>query len=121
MKITAEYFTEREFENCSPACSLQDMRQETMNRLDEARRIAGIPFVLSSAYRSSAWDKERGRSGTGAHTLGCAVDIRCASDAARWKIVDALIAAGFERIGIAKTFIHADDSDMHSQRVVWVY
>jgi hypothetical protein len=121
MKITAKHFVEKEFENCSPACSLQDMRQETIDRLDAARDIAGMPFVLNSAYRSSAWDKAKGRSGTGAHTLGCAVDIRCASSAARWKVVNALIAAGFKRIGIAKTYIHADDSASHSQDVVWVY
>ncbi len=121
MKIAAKHFTEREFEKCSPACSLQDMRQATMDRLDLARDIAGIPFVLNSAYRSSAWDRSKGRSGTGAHTMGCAVDIRCTSDAARWKLIDALIAAGFNRIGIAKTYIHADDSTYHTHKVVWLY
>jgi uncharacterized protein YcbK (DUF882 family) len=120
-RITSEYFTDSELERCSPSCSLQDMHQATIDRLDAARKAADTPFIINSAYRSSAWDKSKGRSGTGAHTLGRAVDIRCGSDAARWKIVNALLAAGFTRIGIAKTYIHADDSEVHSQCVMWVY
>lgn len=119
--ITAKYFKEAEFNRCSPSCSLQDMKQTTMSKLDTAREIAGIPFVLNSAFRSSAWDKSKGRSGTGAHTTGNAVDIRCTSDRNRFLIIDALIKAGFNRIGIAKTFIHADDSPSLSQDVAWMY
>lgn len=119
--ITAKYFKEAEFNRCSPSCSLQDMKQTTMSKLDTAREISGIPFVLNSAFRSSAWDKSKGRSGTGAHTTGNAVDIRCTSDRNRFLIIDALIKAGFNRIGIAKTFIHADDSESHTQQVTWMY
>lgn len=118
---TAKYFVEREFELCSPSCSLQDMHQATMLKLDAARKIAGIPFVLNSAYRSPSHDKSRGRSGTGAHTLGRAVDIRCSSDRNRFIIIEALLKAGFHRIGIAKSFIHADDSSEHTPEVAWLY
>lgn len=92
-----------------------------MNRFDMARDIAGIPLVITSAYRSPKWDRARKRSGTGAHTLGRAIDIRCHTDRNRFLIVSALIRAGFTRIGIAKTFIHADDSPNHSQEVTWMY
>ncbi|NDV46269.1 peptidase M15 [Paludibacter sp. 221] len=119
--ITSKYFKEVEFQQLTPSCSLQDMKQSTMSKLDTAREIAGIPFVLTCAYRSVEWDKSKGRSGTGAHTLGQAVDIRCNSDANRWKIVNALIRAGFKRIGIAKSFIHADDSEQHTQEIIWMY
>lgn len=117
----AKYFSEREFELCSPSCSLQDMQQSTMSKLDTAREIAGIPFVLNSAFRSSDHDRSRGRSGTGAHTLGRAVDIRCNTDRNRFLIISALIKAGFKRIGISKTFIHVDDSPVHTQEVAWMY
>lgn len=119
--ITSKYFTESEFKQCSPSCSLQDMKQTTMSKMDTAREIAGIPFVITSAYRPSEWDRAKGRSGTGAHTLGCAIDIRCNSSSNRFKIVAALLKAGFTRIGIAKTFIHADDSPQHAQQVIWMY
>lgn len=119
--ITAKYFRESEFKACSPSCSLQDMKQHTIEKLDAAREMAGIPFVLNSAFRSSAYDKSKGRSGTGAHTSGCAVDIRCNTDAHRMKIVLACLAVGFRRIGIGKTYIHVDDDPTKPQNVMWDY
>ena len=119
--ITSRHFKESEFQRCVPACSLQDMQQSTMDKFDRARDIAGIPFIMTCAKRTSAWDKAKGRSGTGAHTTGHAGDIKCLADATRWKIVNALIEAGFKRIGIAKTYIHADDSPNHTQEVIWLY
>lgn len=119
--IKSRHFSESEFQRCSPSCSLQDMNQGTMNRFDTVRDLAGIPLVINSAYRSKEWDKAKGRSGTGAHTLGRAIDIRCNTEINRFKIVSALIKAGFMRIGIAKTYIHADDSPDHSQEIIWLY
>ena len=119
--ITSRYFKEAEFGRCSPSCSLQDMKQTTMSKLDTAREIAGIPFVLTSAYRSPEHDRSKGRSGTGAHTLGRAVDIRCNKSRNRFLVVNALLKAGFKRVGIAKTFVHADDSVVHNSEVIWLY
>lgn len=119
--ITAEHFNESEFRRCTPSCSLQDMQQSTMRQLDLARDIAGIPFVLNSAYRSKAWEVKKGRPGTSSHTKGLAVDIRCNTDSNRYKIVNALRAAGFSRIGIGRTYIHADNDPSKTQKVIWHY
>lgn len=119
--ITARHFSESEFRACVPSCSLQNMKQGTMNRLDKAREIAGIPFVLNSAYRSVAWERSKGRTGTGAHTLGRAVDIRCNTSQNRMKIVRAALQAGFNRIGIGKTYVHLDDDPALPQGVIWHY
>ena len=119
--IIAKYFSESEFRRCTPPCSLQDMSQALMLRLDNARQMAGIPFVLNSCYRSVAYEKSKGRTGTSSHCKGLAVDIRCNSDANRWKIVKALIDNGFTRIGIGKTYIHADIDTQKTQGVIWHY
>lgn len=119
--ITAKYFKESEFRACSPRCSLQDMKQGTMDRLDAARELAGIPFVLTSAFRTSKYDKEKGRTGNGAHTKGYAVDIRCNTSENRMRIVRALLDAGFTRIGLGETYIHADDDPTLTQNVMWHY
>ena len=119
--IKAKYFKESEFRQCVPACSLQDMNQGLMYMLDNARERAGIPFVLNSAYRSEAWEKKQGRNGTSSHTKGLAVDIRCNTNANRMKIVRALMETGFTRIGIGKTYIHADYDPDKSQNVMWHY
>lgn len=121
MITTSKYFKDSEFARCSPSCSINDMQQSTLDKLDKARELAGIPFVLTSAHRSSAHDKAKGRSGTGSHTLGHAVDIKCNTSSNRFLIVDALLKAGFKRIGIANNFIHADDSIQHAQAVIWTY
>ena len=117
--VTAKYFKEEEFNRCTPSCSLQDMKQTAMEQFDRARELAGIPFVVNSAYRTVEHEKKQGRDGKSAHTLGMALDLRCNSDYNRWRIVTALIEAKFKRIGIYKTYIHADNSVQHSQLVIW--
>ncbi len=118
---TSKHFKEYELKKCDPPCSLQDMDQETINKADRARDIAGIPFIPVSAYRTPEHDKSKGRSGTGAHTKGRAIDFKCDNSSNRFIMVDALLKAGFKRIGIAKTFVHADDSLGHDQEVMWLY
>ena len=82
----AKYFVEREFQKCTPACHLSDMDPAFMDMLDRVRELAGIPLVLNSAYRSKAWEKAHGRPGTSTHCKGQAVDIRCSSDASRYRV-----------------------------------
>lgn len=112
------YFKEKEMARCNPPCHLSDMDQHFMDKLDIARSIAGTPFILNSAFRSSKWDKNKGRSGKGMHTLGRAVDIRCGDSRQRSKIVSSLIQAGFTGLGIATTFIHVDDRETPN---MWLY
>ena len=119
--IVAKYFSESEFRRCTPSCSLQDMDARLIGKLDLAREKAGIPFVLNSAYRSVAWEKGRGRTGTSSHCKGMAVDIRCNSYSNRWKVVRGLMEAGFTRIGIGKTYVHADCDPDKTQNVIWDY
>ena len=97
------------------------MHPLTLSRLDHAREIAETPFKLSSAFRSIAHEKAMNRPGTSAHTTGHAVDIVCVTSSQRWRIVSALLQAGFTRIGIASTFIHADDDPAKPQNLIWLY
>jgi uncharacterized protein YcbK (DUF882 family) len=97
------------------------MDQLFMVMLDRARDIAGIPFVINSAYRTVEHEKAQGRAGTSAHTLRCAVDIRCHDNKYRMKIIKALLEVGVKRIGIAAGFIHVDNSKTHAQDIIWTY
>ena len=118
---TSKYFKPEEFEQCSPSCSIEDMDQDFLNLLDDLREKAGIPLVLSCAYRSKEHDKSKGRSGNSAHTQGLAVDIRCASGPNRMKILQAAIALRIRRIGIDGSFIHVDASKTLPQDTIWTY
>lgn len=115
-----KHFKPYEFEVCVPRCSISDMSPDFLVRLDAAREFAGVPFRLNSAFRSTDFELSRGRTGTSSHCKGVAVDISCTDGRKRFLIVNALIAAGFTRIGIAKTFIHVD-SDPDKRSSIWLY
>lgn len=116
------YFDEEEFKRATPSCSLSDMDEEFMHRLDLCRLKAGIPFIVNSAYRSVDYEKRHGRPGTSQHCLGKAVDLRCVTSADRFRICAVLIDAGFRRIGIGSNFIHVDCGypDAHDP-LIWLY
>lgn len=92
-----------------------------MDKFDEVREKANIPLVINCAYRSKEWDKSKGRSRISAHTKGVALDIRCNNTQTRMKIVRALIEVGCRRIGIGKTFVHADFDETLPQDVIFDY
>ena len=98
----------------------ENMNESFLMRLDEAREYAGIPFIINSAYRSPSHPESIKRP-TSSHIKGLAVDISATSSRQRGLILDALRAVGFDRIGIAKTFIHVDMDFDKDQDVTWLY
>lgn len=111
----------KRFEEWCPCCHLGGLVPDFRDKLNHAREIAGVPFVLNSAFRCSAHNAEVGGSETSSHLAGLAVDIKCSDSRTRWIVIDALKQAGFNRIGVGKTFIHVDDDLTKPQGVVWLY
>lgn len=124
--LNLAFFKPSEFTKCNPPCLISDMDSDFLESLDEARRLAEVPFKLNSAYRSVDYEKSRGRSGTSSHCKGLAVDISCNSPILRERIVNGLVRAGFHRIGIYPRFIHVDadddlnDRDNGKPRSIWI-
>lgn len=116
-----KYFSDSEFKKCNPSCSIEDMDSEFMELLDRLRENAGIPLVLNCAYRSKEYDIMKNRSGNSAHTKGKAVDIRCYDSQNRYKILNAALKLGINRIGIGQNFIHLDNDSTLPQNVIWHY
>lgn len=98
-----------------------NMNEEFLQRLDEAREYAGIPFIINSAWRSEEDNKRVGGKPNSSHLKGLAVDIKATGSRQRGLILDALRSVGFSRIGIAKTFIHVDMDFDKDQDVTWLY
>jgi len=119
--ITSKYFKEEEFKKCSPPCSLQDMTQDHMNLLDRIRARYGKAMILTSAFRSVAWEKSKGRSGSGDHPNRTGTDIVSKDGTSKMGIIKAAIAEGCNRIGIHKDFIHIGSGKTLPQNVVWLY
>jgi len=97
-----------------------NMDANFLHKLDKARSIAGLPFKINSAYRSPEHPLSI-KNPSSSHIKGLAVDIKCTDSRTRFIIVDALIKVGFNRIGIADTFIHVDLDLDKSNKVIWTY
>jgi uncharacterized protein YcbK (DUF882 family) len=97
-----------------------NMDANFLHKLDKARSIAGLPFKINSAYRSPEHPLSI-KNPSSSHIKGLAVDISVKDSRTRFIIVDALIKAGFNRIGIADTFIHVDMDLDKSNKVIWTY
>lgn len=97
------------------------LKPELVLLLDKARGIAGIPFKINSGFRTKEQNKKAGGVEDSAHLISLAVDIACTTDSARHKIFNALQKVGFNRIGIAKKFIHCDIDKSKSPNVIWLY
>jgi len=99
----------------------KNMDVDFLAKLDEAREFAGIPFIINSAYRSPEHNAKIGGKPNSSHLRGLAVDIKANDSRTRFTVLNALISVGFNRIGIADTFIHVDLSKDKSQQVIWTY
>ena len=109
-------FSLKEFD--CPCCHKNEMKPKFLDKIDDARRLAQIPFIINSGYRCSKHNQEVGSTSDN-HPSGMAADIKCTDGLSRFKIVESLIHAGFKRIGVAKTFIHADCTEKTSS--IWFY
>lgn len=117
------YFTPAEFEcNCGRCdAGFDDMDQRFLERLDDARATARVPFVLTSAMRCPDYNRQVGGVPNSAHTTGHAADIACGNSSARARILAACVGAGFTRIGVSRSFIHVDNSPSLPDPRCWLY
>ena len=105
-----------------PCCGRCEMDNDFLQRLDKARELAGVPFVINSGFRCAKHNKKIGGVPNSAHLRGLAADIAVPDNETRYKILYGLIKAGFRRIGIAKNFIHTDiDIVTKPYPRVWLY
>lgn len=114
------YFTLDEFDSPDVPGSGENMDIKFLELLDYAREEAMIPFKINSGYRTPEHNAKVGGVENSSHIKGCAADISCTSSGKRLLIVKALINVGFNRIGIAGSFIHVDN-DPDKNDAIWLY
>ena len=107
----SKYFKEIEY----------NMDADFLAKLDKARELANIPFTINSAYRSTEQNTRVGGKPNSSHLKGLAVDIRANDSSTRYIVLNALISVGFNRIGVASSFIHVDDDKEKASNVIWTY
>jgi zinc D-Ala-D-Ala carboxypeptidase len=116
---TIKYFKKAEF-LCGTS-KTEDMKIDFLKLLDRCRVYAGVPFIVTSGYRSPEHNTKIGGAKNSPHLRGYACDISCPTSAIRFKILSAAIEVGFKRIGVGKNFIHLDNDPSLAQQVCWMY
>lgn len=116
-----KYFNLSEFDSPDLKNSGRKMKQSTLNLLEKTRELAGIPFVITSGFRTAKHNKRVGGVNGSSHTRGYAVDIRCKNSKDRFKIIQSALKVGFNRVGVSGMFIHLDNDPNKTKNVIWTY
>ena len=103
---------------CCHSAELSNLRRLCM-RLEAVRADYGAMAIVSG-YRCFLRNLEMDGQDDSRHLEGKAADIRVWTDEDRFRLVWALLANGFKRIGIGRTIIHAD-IDESGPPVLWTY
>jgi zinc D-Ala-D-Ala carboxypeptidase len=113
-------FTKEEF-RCKCGCNQAEMKEDFMDMLHSARKLANRPFIITSGYRCEKHNKNVGGTDRSDHLTGNGADISVRSGRERWVIEDALIKCGFIRIGHGRDFIHCGNRFGNPVWVKWIY
>jgi len=92
---------------------------ELVARLDTARKVAGVPFRITSGLRTCAANEAAMGVESSSHIKGLAVDLAVSDSVSRFAILKGLIDAGFVRIGVYEKHCHADVDLSKPQKVIW--
>ena len=126
MEKQFKHFSLYEFRSPDDDDSGKQMNMEFVQKLDEAREIAGIPFIINSGFRTrkhNDWLMANGypASPHSSHLKGLAADIKVKNDSHRHIILSALMEVGLNRFGIGKNYIHVDMDSGKLKNRIWVY
>ena len=110
-----------EFDSPDEQGSGKYMDETFLSMLDDARSIAGIPFIINSGFRTPSHNAYVGGKEKSSHQYGYAVDLHCTGSRERSIIISSLQEAGFTRFGIGNTFIHVDSDPDKDANVIWTY
>lgn len=115
----------KDSETACKCCGLINYDSDSGAMIDMARDYSGIPYILNSACRCKKHNYEVGSKPTSSHIAedrpSTAWDVKATTSRQRFKILKGLIKAGFTRIGIHKSFIHADSDVSKDPEVSWLY
>jgi len=104
------YFDISEFDSPDAPGSGVNMNTQFLRILDAARESAGLPFAITSGYRTPEHNERVGGVRNSAHTRGYAADIVARTPAIAMRIITALYEQGVQRFGYyhKQGFVHAD-------------
>jgi|TARA_R110000744_G_scaffold27344_5_gene66879 uncharacterized protein YcbK (DUF882 family) len=125
ININLNFFKMSEFDQPGiPGSGKEYMDINFLMILDNMRNRSGVPYKITSGYRSQEYnDKLSNSSKTSAHIQGKAVDISAPTSNQKYAIIEAALHFGIQRIGIGSNFIHIDIQEKPEKptKVIWTY
>lgn len=97
----------------------EKMEPQLIAMLDNARREAGLPFIIVSDHRPED-DGEHGEDPCPCVDFRLSAEPRRIRGRERYIVLEALRKAGFKRIGLYDLHFHAGKSPDRPDRVVWI-
>tara|TARA_R110000824_G_scaffold68953_2_gene177765 strand:+ start:8149 stop:8544 length:396 start_codon:yes stop_codon:yes gene_type:complete len=122
--IKLNYFDISEFDEPGlPGSGKEKMDINLLMILDNMRHRSGIPYKITSGYRSSEYNKKIGGVKNSAHIQGKAADISATDSRTKYSIIEAALHFGIQRIGVASNFIHIDiqEETEKTTKILWTY
>ena len=123
--INLQYFDISEFDQPGlPGSGQKYMDLNLLILIDKMRHHSGIPYKITSAYRSQEYNATlKNASKNSAHCLGKAVDISAPTSKQKYLIIKSALKFGIERIGVGSNFIHIDIQEENEKptKVIWTY
>ena len=121
----SEHFSKWEFA-CRCGCGLDNVDPSLIEMLEDLRADnggdnGGKPLQIKSGCRCFRHNLLCGGNPQSEHMDGQAADIAIGGSRARMNLVVSAMNVGFNRIGVAKTFIHVDNDPFKPQHVMWLY
>lgn len=101
---------------CPCGCKTFVKNDDLVYKLQKIRDRLGKPITVTSGTRCTIHDREVGGVGE-SHINGCAADIYCED---RYELLKYAMQL-FNRVGIAKQWIHVDVDTRLPQKVYWIY
>ena len=105
---------------CKCGCGRDDIKQELAEKVQLVRDKLKRGIRINSGVRCERHNGNIGASASSSHVGGWAADLGYQGSKQRFELIT-VCAQVFDRIGIAKTFIHVDVDANKTAGVVWLY
>ena len=105
---------------CKCGCGKDDIKDELAIKVQKVRDLINGPLSINSGIRCSAHNAASNSKPTSSHIDGWAADLGYSGSRERFALITAA-AQVFDRVGIAKTFIHVDVDANKTAGVIWLY
>lgn len=114
-----ENFNRKEYA-CKCGCGKDNIKDELAAKVQLVRNLVNRGIRINSGIRCEKHNAATKASPSSSHIDGWAADLGYTGSTERYELLNAVFKV-FNRVGIAKNFIHVDVDASKTAGVVWIY